>query len=176
MARLWRVDTGKLLHTLRGHTEFVRDVEFSRDGKLLVTASDDSDARIWRIATAKTVRILRGHFGPVLAASFSPDRRWVVTAGPRTVGIWDTSTGQFFPPTGLAADPFLRGPARGPLTSVAFTPNGRRILTASADGTVRTYFCDACGRIDDLIRLAQARFAALRDDLTVAERRRYLRG
>jgi WD40 repeat protein len=180
MARIWRADTGKLLHLLRGHSEFVRDAQFSNDGKLVVTASDDRDARIWSVATGKTVRILRGHLRGPGTASFSRDGRWVVTSGRIAAGLWETSTGRFFQPTGLA-DPFLRGPFQrgqpsGVLTSALFAPGGWRILTTSADGTVRTYLCELCGGIRDLIRLAEARRSALERELTPAERRRYLRG
>jgi WD40 repeat protein len=175
MARLWDVATGKLRRTLRGHTDFVRDVEFSRDGKVLVTASEDGDARTWSVANGRAIHVLRGHFSAVQDASFSADGRWIVTAGPRTAGLWDARTGQFFAPTGLA-DPFLRGPLRGPITTAVFTADGLRLVTASGDGTVRTFLCDACGRIQSLIRLAKARLADLEITLNAAERRRYLRG
>jgi WD40 repeat protein len=174
MARLWNVETGHLQRTLRGHTAFVRDVAFRRDGQRLVTASDDGDARIWSIRTGRTVEVLRGHFSAVRGARFSPDGRWVVTAGPRTAGIWDARTGAFFAATGLA-DPFLRGPLAGPLTTAAFMPDGRRIVTASGDGTVRTFRCNVCGRLDDLVRLGQRRMNLLERNLTSAERLRYLR-
>jgi WD40 repeat protein len=176
MARLWRVDSGRLQKTLRGHTDFVRDVEFRRDGKVVVTASDDGDARTWSVATGELLEVFRGHFSSVQAASFSPNGHWIVTAGPRTAGLWDARTGQFFPPTGLVADPFLRGPARGPVTTAEFTPDGQRIVTASGDGTVRTYFCTACGPIQALLQLARSRLAALERELTPAERRLYLQG
>jgi WD40 repeat protein len=174
MARLWRVDTGKLQRELRGHSDFVEDVEFSPNGSRVVTASDDADARIWSVRTGRSLETLRGHFGPVHAASFSPNGRWVITAGPRTAGLWDSRTGRFFAPTGLANDPFLRGHTGGPLTSATFAPDGRRVLTASKDGTARTYVCAVCGGIDDLVRLARGRSAALERYLTPAERRRYL--
>jgi WD40 repeat protein len=173
MARLWKVATGKLTWTLRGHTDFVRDVDFRRDGRQLLTASDDGDVRSWSVASGKTIRVFRGHFSAVQSARFSPDGRWVVTAGPRTGGLWDARTGQFFPPTGLA-DPFLRGPLRGPVTTALFTPGGR-IVTGSGDGTVRTYLCSVCAGSEELIRLARARLAAIERGLTEDERRRYLR-
>jgi WD40 repeat protein len=175
MARLWRVGTGKRVHLLRGHAEFVRDAQFSDDGKLVVTASDDRDARIWSVATGNKVTILRGHLGGPLTASFSRDGRWVVTAGRTAVGLWDTSTGRFFQPTGLG-DPFLRGHTAGPLSTAILAPDGMRILSASGDGTVRTYLCDLCGGLPALIRLAEARLTALKKELTLAERRAYLRG
>ena len=139
-----------------------------------MTAADDGDARTWRVSTGAPIHVLRGHFSAVQGARFSPDGRWIVTAGPRTAGLWDARTGEFFAPTGLA-DPFLRGPLRGPISSAVFTPDGLRIVTASGDGTVRTYLCAPCGRIDELLRIARARVAELETGLTPAERRRYLR-
>jgi WD40 repeat protein len=172
MARLWRVDTGRLAWTLRGHEAFVRDVAFRSDGKVLVSAGDDGDARTWDVRTGRLLHVLRGHFGSVQSMAFSPDGRWIVTGGPRTAGLWDAGTGQFFAPTGLS-DPFLRGPARGPVTAL-FTPDGKRLVTASGDGTVRTYVCRVCGGIKELIRLAETRLDQLRRGLTDAERRLFL--
>jgi hypothetical protein len=54
---------------------------------------------------------------------------------------------------------FLRGPNAAP-TSASFGPDGRRFLTSSLDGTVRTYDCRVCGPIPSLVALARARLAA----------------
>jgi WD40 repeat protein len=174
MGRLWSAETGKLRRALRGHTAFVRDISFRRDGRVLVTASDDGDARTWSPRTGATLQVLRGHFSAVRGARFSPDGRWIVTAGPRTALLWDARTGEHFAPTGLA-DPFLRGPTLGPVSAAVFTPDGRRIVTASADGTVRAFECTVCGRVDELVRLAQRRLSSLERGLSASERRRYLR-
>ena len=108
---------------------------------------------------------------------FSPNGRWVITTGRTAVALWDRSTGRFFAPTGLVGDPFLRGHATDvALTGASFSPNGKRILSTSADGTVRTYLCELCGGASDLLRIARARLAALADNLSTAERERYLRG
>jgi WD40 repeat protein len=88
-----------------------------------------------------------------------------VTAGPVTAGLWQVSDGRLLL--------YLRGHTQ-PLTSASFSPDGRRILTSSRDGTVRTYLCELCGGIDDLQRLANERMAGLSRGLTQIQRRRYL--
>ena len=44
---------------LRGHSERVESLEFSRDGRLLVTGSSDGTARVWRTASVEPERIAR---------------------------------------------------------------------------------------------------------------------
>lgn len=149
---------------LRGHTLDVTSVEFSSDGRFLVTASSDKDARIWDAATGAHVRLLRRHFGPVAGASFSPDGRWVVTAGPIKAGLWEAATGRFLF--------YLRGHAAN-LTAAAFAADGRTILTADRSGRTMAWRCDVCGGVDELLPLAERRLAAAGRALTAAERARY---
>ena len=146
---------------LRGHTRPVTSVNFSDDGKLVVTGSRDWTARIWDARTGALLHTLRGHFGPVTDASFSPDGRWVVTAGPSTAGLWAAGTGQFLL--------FLRG-HQGPLTSASFDPAGDTIVTSGVDGTVRTYRCDICRNGLALIDIASRRLALTGRMLTPAEK------
>ena len=47
LVRLWDVDTGRLVLTLRGHEDFVTAIAFSPDGRWFVTASNDHTLRIW---------------------------------------------------------------------------------------------------------------------------------
>ena len=49
--KLWNTDTGAELSTLRGHSDVVRSVCFSSDGKKLTSGSADTTARNWNPAT-----------------------------------------------------------------------------------------------------------------------------
>ena len=71
----------------------VNSVVFSRDGRFVLTASDDRSARIWSLHGPAPARVLR-HEGPVHTAAFSPDGALVVTASEDgTARIWLTASG-----------------------------------------------------------------------------------
>jgi WD40 repeat protein len=107
----------------------------------------------------------------VNAASFSRDGRWLVTAGPGKAALWQTQTGRLL--IYLSGHAKAAKGARG-LESASFSPEGRRILTASDDGTVRLYTCGICARIPGLVRLAEERLVQVSRGLTPPQRRKYL--
>ena len=115
---------------LIGHTDRVRSVAYSPDGKRLVTASYDGTARIWDASSGRQLLVLQGHGGPVLSAAFSPDGRRIATGSfDKTARIWEASTGrQLF---------VLRHDSR--VRSVAFSPDGTQLVTASYDDNARIW-------------------------------------
>jgi WD40 repeat protein len=153
VVQLWDASTGKLLHTLSGHTSLVNDAEYSPNGLELVTVSADHTGRIWSTRTGRLVHVLVGHFFAVSTGSFSPDGRWIVTSSQFTAGLWNAHTGQLL---------FYLGRDTKPLTGASFSPTGNWILTGSEDGTARVYHCVICQPLGGLEATAKARLRALR--------------
>jgi hypothetical protein len=74
--KLWEVATGSLVRTLSGHTDWVRSVAFSPDGRLLASGSGDNRTiKLWEVASGSLVRTLSGHTNWVNSVAFSPDGR-----------------------------------------------------------------------------------------------------
>jgi WD40 repeat protein len=135
---------------LRGHRDAATAVAFAPGGVWLASSSRDHDARLWNARTGKLVRVLSQHFAIVSDVAFSSDGRWLATAGPANVNLWPLRSG------GLPIP--LRG-HEGTVLSVAFAPGLHRVVSGGADGTVRVHACDICGRLPDLIPLAERRLA-----------------
>ena len=78
-AKIWNLENGKALSTLRGHSAPVVGLAFSPDGKRLATASPDNTARVWDVASGNAVLTLRGHSDSVYNVAFSPDGQRLAT-------------------------------------------------------------------------------------------------
>jgi WD40 repeat protein len=116
---------------LRGHTDAVRDAQFSPDGERIVTAGLDRTARVWEAITGRQTAELRGHTGIVETVRFSPDGKTVLTSSSdRTAAIWDASTGRMLVQ--------LRGHT-APITTAAFSRDGKRVITSGDDNTARIW-------------------------------------
>ena len=159
--QVWDVSTGRVTHTLRGDNGFT--ARFSPDGRRLVTGDP---GHVWDTASGRHIRALAaGARIDVDFASFSP-------SGTRIVGIFlddayvlDASTGK-----ALAR---LRGHSDY-VNTATFSPDGKHVLTASADGTARVWDAST-GRSVEVLRghtraLAAAEYSLDgRDIVTLSE-------
>lgn len=124
--------TGAELVSLQGHGAGITRVDFSQDGRRIVTISTDNTARIWDAGTGNSLFTLEGHSAFIRSVAFSPDSRRVVTAGEdRMALVWDVTTGRKL--VGVTNNSIVY--------CVTFSPDGQRIVTGCWDGTAR--FWDA---------------------------------
>jgi WD40 repeat protein len=87
---IWSARTGKKLHMLMGHTGFISQVAWSRDSKLLASASKDKTVKIWDPLKGREIDTIRGHQGLVDSVAFSGDGQYLASASADgKVMIWD---------------------------------------------------------------------------------------
>jgi len=136
---------GSLLGAFEGHADDVNWVAWSRDGSRVASASSDGTVRLWKPAEGWSSVALTGPVGQVWEVAFSPDGSRVAGVGADgSLHLWHAENGRHL----VALDRHNGSlwqhdsPLRqhdSPLWGVAFSPDGRRILTGSDDGTVRVW-------------------------------------
>ncbi|WP_414587311.1 NB-ARC domain-containing protein [Scytonema sp. PCC 10023] len=80
---------------LQGHTDWVWNIAFSPDGRLLASASLDGTLRLWSIQDGQPIYVLEGHTHDVFGLAISADNQLLVSTGEdQTVRLWHLESGR----------------------------------------------------------------------------------
>lgn len=130
---IWDITDGEVIVKLTGHVDSVCSASFSSDGQMVATGGMDGKVRIWR--RVGTVDFRNWEF---LTELQGPDEviwlRWhprgtILLAGSNDSMVWLWQL-----PSGNTMQVFAGH--SGPVQCGEFTPDGKRIVTASEDGTL----------------------------------------
>jgi WD40 repeat protein len=89
------VITGSQTAVLSGHSDRVRSVTFSSDGRLLVSGSYDRTVKLWDMQTGGAIKTFCGHTSRVTSVSISADHTRIASGSwDRTICLWDIQTGE----------------------------------------------------------------------------------
>ena len=170
--RIWDVSTGYCVKTLRGHTDWVRDVAPSFDGRWLLSAGNDQTARMWDATTGETKATFRGHEHVIECCAFAPAAAYALLAGlaglkkppaassageflatgsrDRSVRVWD-ARGSLVK-TLAGHDNWVRG--------LVWHPGGRYLLSVGDDRSVRCWDLAQEGKCVKVLEDAHAHFVS----------------
>jgi len=147
--KIWDLENGKSYVTSEMESDII---SFSPDGKYLATGSEEFAAIIWDIEndTAKLKLEQDNEDGEISAIAFSPDGNYLAagysSVGNVTVKVWDLESGKslrsfnniwenfsskpsFESPE--QAEGFMMGEIENSVMSVAFSPDGKHLVTGT---------------------------------------------
>jgi len=82
--------TGSQKAILSGHTEWMRSLDFSSDGTLLVSGGSDKTVKLWDVQTGGVVKTFHGHTNYVLCVSISADCTMIASGSvDKTICLWN---------------------------------------------------------------------------------------
>jgi len=140
LAIVWDAKTGEILQTLSGHNVDVASASYDPKGRRIVTVGSDYTVRIWDADDGKELLRLRRptNEGGLCSACFDPRGKYIVTGSWCLAKVLDAKSGVEF---------LTFAGHTGWVNSVAYDPEGKRIVTTSNDGTVKVWRANSLGGV-----------------------------
>jgi WD40 repeat protein len=126
--KVWDAKTGAEHLSLEHGPANILGVDWSPDGKSLVSCGDDGRVCLWDATTGKRQHEFAHPSGQCYAA-FSPDGRVIASGDDSMVQVWDRVTGE-------ALQHIAFEFPNGIIEALSSSPDGTRILVGSRDGFV----------------------------------------
>lgn len=126
------VDTGEIKRKILAHELPIQGLDFSTDGKLLVSVSLNKQVKVWNAQTELTELIaFNAHTSPVSSVKFRPHKDSFATCG------FDRLT-HLFQPGNIKPVKRFKGPKLA-ATELCWNKSGTKLAIASADGSFRIF-------------------------------------
>ena len=138
--KLWDLMSGRLLRTLEGHSGSVNALAINQDGKTAISASDDKTLRLWDLNFGKQIREFQGHTS-IRSLAISPNGKTALCGHAvskysflgdedNILQLWELTSGKLLQDyVGHEAE----------ILAVAYSPDGKTALSASADHTLNLW-------------------------------------
>ncbi|HUG93766.1 MAG TPA: hypothetical protein VML55_23255 [Planctomycetaceae bacterium] len=153
-ARPLRGNEGQESLTFTEHTDELRSVASSPDGRKIVSAGHGALVKVWDAETKEVLLDHRAHKIMTWSVAWQPpDGLHIASAGAdgpeQAVKVWDAESGRgIFELKNRA--PEFAAPDAVPYFAVAFSPDGRYLVTGKQNGDVEVWNAETGGKVHKL--------------------------
>ncbi|MCY2936573.1 MAG: protein kinase [Planctomycetota bacterium] len=129
--RLWNVESGDEIRVFENNTEPILSVEFSSDGKEVLSGGDDDNIKFWDRNSGKQIHSILGHWDDVHCVIFVPKSHFALSGSENgAIRLWDLDRG--------VEIRFFSGHT-GSVESIACSKNRKLVVSAGKDLTIRIW-------------------------------------
>lgn len=130
--KVWNIE-GELVKRLEGHSQSVRSVAFSPNGKYIATGSWDNTVILWHFGGRRIETLTAG--GGVDSVSFSPDGKYIIVAAMQGRLAYSSALELW----SLEGKLIKRFKYVGRIIKAQFNPDGKYIASVSSDKNVKLW-------------------------------------
>ncbi|MBI4781798.1 MAG: protein kinase [Oscillatoriophycideae cyanobacterium NC_groundwater_1537_Pr4_S-0.65um_50_18] len=141
--RLWRLDSGELLHTFggrslwpnpwsnTGHQDRISALTFSRNGRILISGSSDGSIKLWDLANLSLISTLPGHGWEISAIALDPQGYLLASgSGDGLIQLWEPETDELIANLSEHQDR---------ISALLIHPQKQIMISGSYDKTIRLW-------------------------------------
>ena len=151
---MWNIDmtekqNSKLRHTIKDHNSEIFSIAFNSDGETLVSSHNLEKLRFWDVSNGQLKTIGNGyqHQTRIHSVAFSPNGKILstlsmfspISSNIPVVLLWDTVTGEFLSSLKGHEEALRNSRPYGYGGGIAFSSDGKTLVSGSRDGTVRLW-------------------------------------
>jgi len=130
--KVWDVEKGRCVSTLREHTHYVFSVSFSPQGNIIASGSFDETIKLWDVVKEIPIRTISAHSDPITSLEFSYDGSILVSSSyDGLTRLWDK--------TGKCLQTLVDPEVTAPASWATFSPNGKYVLISTLDNKLRLW-------------------------------------
>lgn len=129
--KIWDLQNGVEIASLKGHARGVNDLRISTKGQVLVSCGDDGTAKVWNLAAKRMIHCLEGHIRGVTSVAIG-HKGWTLATSSKdkTIKLWKLDKG-------TAIRTLLGSPAA--IRAIAMTPDETGLFSGGLDNKVRLW-------------------------------------
>jgi len=128
---LWDIESQKVLHQYHGNGKPLTSLAVSPDGYSFVSGDEDGEIRLWDVESDGTKTVLPEAQNTVLKLQYSHDTQTILASyDDKSVGVQNAADG---------IEGIRRFYHADVITSFAYSPDEKNLLTADASGTVQSW-------------------------------------
>ena len=137
-SQILSADEPRLVIDPQGHSDMIKDVMFTPNGKVLVSVSRDKTIRLWDVETGNLIKTIRGEIeegykGEIFSGALSPDGKILAVGGylqNNIIRLINLYSGKQ-----IAT---LKGHNNN-VYALAFSPDGKLLASGGADYTIKIW-------------------------------------